>query len=783
MEASREVLDECEFKDLGYVGGKYTWYRGSRGGNTIWERLDRAAATTDWIEKFPATKVVHLECVNKGKEDEWRFTKFYGEPDTSNRHESWEKSRRLKNRFTLPWLCAGDFNEILKADEKLGGRFRPIRQMEASREVLDECEFKDLGYVGGKYTWYRGSRGGNTIWERLDRAAATTDWIEKFPATKVVHLECGSLDHKPIIILPKGINGLLIKEEKMWKQRSRELWPQEGDQNTKFFQYRACHRYKRNRIKELKNEAGMACTDEEEIAKILIEYYQNLFTLALASNVEEILMAVPIVIIDEENVMLVIEFVKAKVEEALQQMALLKAPGPDGLTPLFYQNFWPSIGEDVSKAILNCLNSGSIPSSINHTFITLIPKVKSPSVVSEFCPIALCNVIYKLLSKVVTNRLKKVLPYIISESQSAFQSNKAILENILVAFELLHHMKTQKSKKAVNEEPKGEIFPSRGIHQGDPLLPYLFLSCSEGLNRMIQKAAREDIIRGFSLCKNGPKITHLFFADDSLLFCRWKEKLLSQAGREVLLKAVVQAIPTFAMSCFKLSVGLCKEIEMQIRKFCWEILCKSKFEGGMGFKDLVRFNEAMLAKQIWRLQTQKDSLLYKVFNTKYFPSGSMFEASCSTGSFAWQSLLKARHVIEKGMMWRVGDGTQIRVFHEKWIPGPIRLCRSMMRDCIVWLRTRDRNYSVKTGYQLLGELENKEIALVSNNNNLRSFWKGIWKMRIPNKIKNFCWRAYTQSLPTLANLHQRKVITSPLCSNCGKSSKTTLHALWECDKI
>ena len=122
---------------------------------------------------------------------------------------------------------------------------------------------------------------------------------------------------------------------------------------------------------------------------------------------------------------------------------------------------------------------------------------------------------------------------------------------------------------------------------------------------------------------------------------------------------------------------------MQIRKFwwgdcggqrkihwnSWEILCKSKSEGGMGFKDLVRFNEAMLAKQIWRLQTEKESLLYKVFSTKYFPSGSVFEARSSRGSFAWQSLLKARHVIDKGMLWRVGDGSQIRVFRDKWTPG------------------------------------------------------------------------------------------------------------------
>ena len=92
------------------------------------------------------------------------------------------------------------------------------------------------------------------------------------------------------------INGLLIKEEKMWKQRSRTLWLKEGDQNSKFFHNRASHRYKRNRIEELKNEAGIICTDEGEISNILIDYYQHLFTSAPPSHVEEVLMAVPTMI-------------------------------------------------------------------------------------------------------------------------------------------------------------------------------------------------------------------------------------------------------------------------------------------------------------------------------------------------------------------------------------------------------------------------------------------------------------------------------------------------------
>ena len=99
------------------------------------------------------------------------------------------------------------------------------------------------------------------------------------------------------------------------------------------------------------------------------------------------------------------------------------------------------------EAVLTCLNSDTIPPSINQTFITLIPKVKSPVKVSEFRPIALCNTLYKIIYKVLANRLKKILPCVISESQIAFQSSKAISDNILAAFETLHHRKSQKSKK------------------------------------------------------------------------------------------------------------------------------------------------------------------------------------------------------------------------------------------------------------------------------------------------------------------------------------------------
>ena len=99
---------------------------------------------------------------------------------------------------------------------------------------------------------------------------------------------------------------------------------------------------------------------------------------------------------------------------------------------------------DVSLTVLSCLNSSIIPPNLNHTYITLIPKVKSPQRVTKFHPIALCNILYKLVSKVLANMFKKILLEVISDSQSAFQADKAIFDNILVAFETLYHMKIKK---------------------------------------------------------------------------------------------------------------------------------------------------------------------------------------------------------------------------------------------------------------------------------------------------------------------------------------------------
>jgi hypothetical protein len=263
-------------------------------------------------------------------------------------------------------------------------------------------------------------------------------------------------------------------------------------------------------------------------------------------------------------------FMAEEVHFAIHQMAPTKAPGPDGFPTGFFQKNWEVLGEDVVQATLDTLNFGVMPSFLNMTNIALIPKVKNPTRVTEFRPISLCNVMYKVISKVLANRLKKILPFIISPVQSAFIPGRLITDNVLVAYETLHTMHTRmRGKKGfmtvkldmskaydmvewgflkdvmsklgfeqrwidltmmcvttvryaivINGQPCGSIIPERGLRQGDPISPYLFLLCIEALSSMLMKANGDGALTRVPTSKRGPRISHIFFADDSLLFCR-----------------------------------------------------------------------------------------------------------------------------------------------------------------------------------------------------------------------------------------------------------------------
>jgi hypothetical protein len=165
--------------------------------------------------------------------------------------------------------------------------------------------------------------------------------------------------------------------------------------------------------------------------------------------------------------------------------------------------------------------------------------------------------------------------------------------------------------------------------------------------------------------------------------CGWNEKLLSMGGKEILLKAIAQAIPAYAMSVFNLPKQICKEICNAIARFwwggtetnrkmhwmAWWKMSIPKSEGGMGFRDLHCFNQAMLAKQCWRLLSEPDSLCAQVLRTKYYPDGDLINATLKKGaSFTWQSIMSGLKTFKRGCIWRPGNGSTINIWSDMWIP-------------------------------------------------------------------------------------------------------------------
>ena len=524
-------MEKVKFR-LGFPNGLIVPSRGRSGGLALLWSVD----TNLEIKSFSNH---HIDAIitESGNGLSWRFTGFYGYPETHLREDSWKLLYFLCNQFNLPWFCCGDFNEILSMNEKTGGTQRSQSQMDSFRNVVNFCGFKDLGFCGPEFTWCNMKEGSDRISLRLDRAFATSDWLEYFKSPKVHHLVESTSDHciltitdsppparknkrrfhfeamwvkredcrevikaawdsGALFVTPEGvasnlkrcadalttwnqnvvgniskqiqekrkalnsltmndqhgsrgadinhlrkeINDLLDSEETIWRQRSKVHWYKEGDRNTKFFHARASERRRKNTILGLWNDNGEWCESKESITAIAISYFENIYSTSFPTGIEEITNAVPRRVTEEMNAELTKVFTRDEVTKALQQLHPTKAPGPDGMSAIFYHKYWDIVGSNITNMVLNVLNSNLPMTEINKTNISLIPKTNHPTKMTDFRPISLCNTTYKLISKVLANRFKTILPSIISENQSAFTPDRLITDNVLVAFEFMHYL-------------------------------------------------------------------------------------------------------------------------------------------------------------------------------------------------------------------------------------------------------------------------------------------------------------------------------------------------------
>lgn len=241
----------------------------------------------------------------------------------------------------------------------------------------------------------------------------------------------------------------LRDQEMLWKQRSRVDWLCEGDRNTKNFHAKASLRRRCNWVKKIQIVDGTWLSEEEENLKYVQDHIKGVFEGIrkpdgfkwdeCMSSVSQILPTSSLHFRNED-------FNAVEVKEAMFQLHLTKAPGPYGFSAIFFQRFWSLIGHEITSDVLKMLNEGKIE-GVSDTIISLIPKSKEASKVEDFRPISLCNVTAKLITRVLANRLKKVLPDIISVSQGAFVFGRSVSYNFILAQELESFIKSGTRKR------------------------------------------------------------------------------------------------------------------------------------------------------------------------------------------------------------------------------------------------------------------------------------------------------------------------------------------------
>lgn len=325
----------------------------------------------------------------------------------------------------------------------------------------------------------------------------------------------------------------------------------------------------------------------------------------------------------------------------------------------------------------------------------------------------------------------------------------------------------------------------------------------------------------------------------------WKGKLLSIGGREILIKAVAQTVPPYTMSCFQLPKTLCQDLESMMRNFWWgqkdsenkialvywRKMCWSKLQGGMGFRNIQAFNLAMLAKQGWRILTNPDSLMARVFKAKYSPFDDVLNSKkWSNPSYAWRSIHNSLEVIRRGTRWKVGNGRRIHIWDDRWLPTPttykvispqanygdfpmvssliendtrwwkvdainatflphevstilkIPLNYNLPEDCLIYIGNKRGELTVKSAYHIAsGIVDSIEEGESTFSSSRTLLWKRIWQQKVPPKLKIFAWRIYVNGLPNIQNLNHRGIHYSSFCPLCDKAIEITAYALLHCD--
>jgi hypothetical protein len=354
----------------------------------------------------------------------------------------------------------------------------------------------------------------------------------------------------------------LRREEEHWRLKSRSLWIKAGDSNTSFFHKQAQSRRKKNTVTSITSSTGQQIDSYEQIKAEAYHHYNNLYQQpreeAMQVETNSLLANIPNLVSDAENNQLTQEITEDEIHKAIWSLEPDKASGPDGFPIRFFRYFWDVIKWDLKKMLNYTLHKQRIRGATNSTFLALIPKDSNPSNFSRFHPISLCNSSYKILTKIIANRLNPLLTKLISENQTGFLRDKQITDNIVLVQEAIHSSKKTKTpgmvvkldmenafdrvkhnflfsvlkaygfsenfsnwiKACINNPwispllngcPTNFFKASRGLWQGCPLSPSLYILLADSLSRKLEAERRTGKLPGLLITRGVKEINHSQF--------------------------------------------------------------------------------------------------------------------------------------------------------------------------------------------------------------------------------------------------------------------------------
>ncbi|GKA68338.1 reverse transcriptase domain, reverse transcriptase zinc-binding domain protein, partial [Tanacetum coccineum] len=508
----------------------------------------------------------------------------------------WNELRNIKAITSgCPWLLMGDFNVTLNLEEHSAGGSKINGDMQAFRDCVNDIEVEDINSSGLFFTWIKSPLKPETsVLKKLDRVMISTEFIDKYGDAYASFLPFLIFDHSPVNVkkleadvkmaqveveanpscsiskekLSQVLNEYNIAiddEEKLLAQKAKVKWLSEGDKNTKYFHNVIKSRRNSNRVRGVCDENGN-WFEGDNVAVQFVNHFEKF--LGNKGDVEQIENPSELFtnkISQGKTEDMVREVTNKEIKDVIFDIGNDKAPGPDGFTATFFKKSWDIVGNNVCDAVKEFFKANKLLGEVNATLITLVPKIQNPNKVSDFRPIACCNVVYKCISKIITNRIQGCLADIVSINQSAFVPRRLIQDNMLITQELLkgYNRKNGPQRCAlkidiakaydtvnweflkqslvhfgfhgrmiewimtcvtsaafsicVNGERHGYFKNGRGLRHGDPMSPYLFTLVMEVLTLIVQRKVRNNNQFKYHWGCKELKLTQLCFADDLLM--------------------------------------------------------------------------------------------------------------------------------------------------------------------------------------------------------------------------------------------------------------------------